>query len=145
MDFFEKLRSDTTRYWDKPFLKAAMAVCALSALADGKVSLNERYRVDAILSAMDRLNVHNPHKAVDIMNDYVEALQTEQVRAKEVLLQKISRFSGNYKSARTLLRIAYLVISADGDLTNSEREVFDQICTTLSVSPGEIEKMAESA
>ncbi len=145
MDFFEKLRSDTTRYWDKPFLKAAMAVCALSALADGKVSLNERYRVDAILSAMDRLNVHNPHKAVDIMNDYVEALQTEQVRAKEVLLQKISRFSGDYKSARTLLRIAYLVISADGDLTNSEREVLDQICTTLSVNPSEIEKMAESA
>ena len=54
MNFFEKLQSDTARYWDKPFLKAAVAVCAISALADGKVSLNERYRVDAVNRGIKR-------------------------------------------------------------------------------------------
>lgn len=138
VNIVEKLRSDTARYWDKPFLKAAMAVSALTALADGEISLSERYRVDAILDAMDRLRVHNPHKAVDIMNDYIEALQTEPERAEEVLRGKISRYAGNYKSARTLLRIAYLVISADNNITKSERETFDQICVALNVNPEEI-------
>ncbi len=142
MSIVEKLRSDTARYWDKPFLKAAMAVSALTALADGEISLSERYRIDAILNAMYRLLVHNPHKAVDIMNDYIEALQTEPERAEEVLRGKIARYKGNYKSARTLLRIAYLVISADDNVTTSERETFDRICLTLNVNPAEIwEKM----
>lgn len=138
MNFIEKLRTDTARYWDKPFLKAAMAVCALTSLADGEVSLSERYRVDAILDAMDRLRVHNPHKAVEIMNGYVEALRTEPERAEEVLQGKISRYAGDFKSARTLLRIAYLVISADDDVTKSERVAFDRICVTLDVTPDKI-------
>jgi tellurite resistance protein TerB len=142
----EKLRTDTAHYWDKPFLKAAMAVCALTTHADGEVSLVERYRVDAILDAMDRLRIHNPHKAVDIMNDYIEGLRTEPERTVEVLQGKISRCADNYKSARTLLRIAYLVISADGKVAISEREAFDKICFTLSISPDEIwAKMSESS
>ena len=146
MSILEKLRTDTARYWDKPFLKAAMAVCALTTLADGEVSLSERYRVDAILNAMDRLRVHNPHKAVDIMNDYIEDLRAEPEKAKEVLQGKISRCAGDFKSARTLLRIAYLVVSADDDVIEAEREAFDQICITLSVNPDEIwVKMIESS
>ena len=142
MSIIEKLRTDTARYWDKPFLKSAMAVCALATLADGEVSLSERYRVDAILNAVERLRVHNPHKAIDIMNDYIEALRTEPEKAIDVLQGKISRYAGDYKSARTLLRIAYLVISSDDEVVRSEREAFDQICATLNVDPDEIwEKM----
>ena len=145
MNIIAKLRSDTARYWDKPFLKAAMAACALTTLADGEVSLSERYRVDAILDAMDRLRVHNPHKAIDIMNDYIEGLRTDPERTEEVLRGKISRCAGDYKSARTLLRIAYLVISADDEVTKSERAAFDQICAALNVSPDEIwQKMSET-
>lgn len=146
MNIIGKLRTDTAHYWDKPFLKAAMAVCALTTHADGEVSLIERYRVDAILDAMDRLRVHNPHKAVDIMNDYIEGLRTEPERTIEVLQGKISRYASNYKSARTLLRIAYLVISADEEVVKSEREAFDQICIALNISPDEIwDKMIESS
>lgn len=146
MNFFDKLKSDTARYWDKPFLKASMAVCAMTTLADGEMSLSERYRVDAILGAMDRLQVHNPEKAVEILDDYINALRTERESAGKVLEGKIARFSDDYKSARTLLRIAYLVVTADGEVVETERTVFDQICTTLNVAPGEIwKKMAEAA
>lgn len=144
MNFFDKLKSDTAHYWDKPFLKASMAVCAMTTLADGEMSLSERYRVDAILGAMDRLQVHNPEKAVEILDDYVNALRTERETAKNVLEGKIARFSDDYKSARTLLRIAYLVVTADGEVAETERAVFDQICETLAVEPSEIwEKMVE--
>ena len=145
MNFVDKLKSDTARYWDKPFLKASMAVCAMTALADGEVSLSERYRVDAILGAMDRLQVHNLAKAVEILDDYINALRTERETAGKVLEGKIARFSDDYKSARTLLRIAYLIVTTDGEAAESERAVFNQICATLNVASGEIwEKMAEA-
>ena len=144
VNFLDKLRSDTARYWDKPYLKAAMAVCALTALADGDVSLSERYRVDDILGAMERLRVHNPHKAAEILNRYIEDLRLEPGRAEEVLRGKILRWAGDYRSARTLLRIAYLVIVADDVIADSEREEFDRICAALDVDPKEIwEKMSE--
>ena len=80
------------------------------------------------------------------MNDYIEDLRAEPERAKEVLQGKISRCAGDFKSARTLLRIAYLIISADDDVIEAEREAFDQICITLSVNPDEIwVKMIESS
>lgn len=146
MNFLDKLKSDTARYWDKPFLKASMAVCAMTALADGEVSLSERYRVDAILGAMDRLQVHNPEKAVEILDDYINALRTERETAEKVLEGKIAQFLDDYKSARTLLRIAYLVVTADGEAVEPEKAVFNRICTTLNVEPIEIwEKMAEAS
>ena len=145
MNFLDKLKSDTAHYWDKPFLKASMAVCAMTALADGEVSLSERYRVDAILGAMERLQVHNPEKAVEILDDYINALRTERETAESVLKGKVAKFSDDYKSARTLLRIAYLVVTADGEAAVPERAVFDQICATLNVAPGEIWKKMDEA
>ena len=138
MSVLNKLSGDMARYWDKPFLKAAMAVCALTALADGNVSLSERYRVDVILGTMERLRVHDPHKAVEVMNDYVADMRDQPERAMAVLKGKIARYAGDYKAARTLLRIAYLVIAADDAVSDTERTVFDQICGSLDVDPTEI-------
>jgi len=149
MNIIEKLQHDTARYWDKPFLKAAMAVCALASNADGTVSLSERYRVDGILNAVERLRVHDPHKAVDIMNDYLEQLRVDPEHWETVLRNKIARYAEDYKAARTLLRIAYLVISADDAVSPAEREEFDRICASLTVEKdriwGEFSAAAASA
>lgn len=138
MNVIEKLRHDTARYWDRPFLKAAMAVCALASSADGDVSLSDRYRVDAILGAIERLQVHDPHEAVNIMNDYLDELRDDPQEWEAVLRGKISRYAEDFKAARTLLRIAYLVISADGPVSSAEKAEFDRICDSLSVDKGRI-------
>jgi tellurite resistance protein TerB len=141
----EKLRIETERYWDSPFLKAAMAVCALTLLSDGKVSVSKRYRADAIINTMDRLRVHNPHKAVDIMDNYIAALRTNPGKAEDVLQGKILRCADDYRMSQTLLRIAYLVITAGDEVNEAERFAFNRICATLSVNSEEIwAKMREN-
>ena len=138
MTVIEKLRHDTARYWDRAFLKAAMGVCALASNADGEVSLSERYRVDAILGAIERLQVHDPRDAVDIMNDYLEELREDPQEWETVLRDRISRYADDYKAARTLLRIAYLVIAAAGPVSSAEKEEFDRICDSLAVDKNRI-------
>ncbi|MEX2614935.1 MAG: TerB family tellurite resistance protein [Alphaproteobacteria bacterium] len=138
MNVIEKLRHDTARYWDKSFLKAAMAVCALASNADDDVSLSERYRIDAVLGAVERLQVHDPHQAIGIMNEFLEHLRDDPDGWDDVLRGRISRYADDYKAARTLLRIAYLIISADGTISAGEKHEFDSICASLSVEKDRI-------
>jgi len=138
MNLIEKLKTEVERYQNKGFLKAAMAVCALTALSEGKVSLSGRYRIDAIVETMERLRIYDPHKAVEILDDFLADLRSDHDRAAVVLEQKIGRYSGDYKSARTLLRIAYLVITADGAISPSRMQSFNEISVSLGVEPAEI-------
>jgi tellurite resistance protein TerB len=138
MNLIEKLKTEVERYQNKGFLKAAMAVCALTALSEGKVSLSGRYRIDAIIETMERLRIYDPHKAVEILDDFLADLRSDHDRAAAVLEQKIGRYAGDYKSARTLLRIAYLVITADGAIPPGRMQSFNEISVSLGVEPAEI-------
>jgi tellurite resistance protein TerB len=146
MSLLEKLKTEVERYQNKGFLKAAMAVCALTALADGTVSLSGRYRIDAIIATMDRVRIYDPHKAIAILDDFLDDLKTDREHAAAVLERKIARYAADYKSARTLLRIAYLVLTADGAISPAKTASFNEICVSLGVAPKEIwEKMADAA
>ena len=66
-NLFEKLVVEVRRYQNKEFLKAAMAVCALSAYADDEVSFAERYSIDhAIENELGRVRAPtmNPMQAI---------------------------------------------------------------------------------
>lgn len=146
MSLLEKLKTEVERYQNKGFLKAAMAVCALTALADGRVSLSGRYRIDAIIETMERLRIYDPHKAIAILDDFVDDLKADREHAASVLERKISRYAVDYKSARTLLRIAYLVLTADGAISPVKMSAFSKICISLGVEPKEIwKKLANAA
>src|SRR5471030_1951322 len=135
MTVLEKLKTEVERYQNKGFLKAAMAACALTALADGQFSLSGRYRIDAIIETMERLRIYDPHKAIAILDDFLDDLRSDRQRAAAVLEQKIGRYAADYKSARTLLRIAYLVLTADGAMSPAKTSAFNEICVSLGGAP----------
>jgi tellurite resistance protein TerB len=146
MNIIEKLQTEIIRYQSKPFLKAAMAVCALTALADDDYSLSERAQVDTVLQTMSNLNYHDPHKAAETFEEFVHYLRTDHGKASEVLVGKIVRFAGNYKEARTLLRIAGMIINADGKVTEEEQGAFDELCGVIGVDPYEVwDKLSAAA
>lgn len=146
MDIIEKLRTEITIYQGKPFLKAAMAVCALATLADDDYSLSERGQVDNVLRTMDGLQYHDPKKAAEIFERFIHDLRTDHDRAAKVLANKVARHAGNYKEARTLLRIAGMIMNADEEVTSEERAVFGELCDVLGVDPKEVwDKLATAA
>ena len=136
----EKLATEVQRYQNKDFLKAAMAVCALSANADNEVNLAERYGIDHAIANEPALRVFDAWKATEILDGYIFALRQEGDRAKQVLYNKVRRMAGDYKRSRTLMRVAYLVITADHRIRDEEKREFSRLCALLNLEPGQVWK-----
>ncbi len=133
-----KLNGELQRYQNKGFLKAAMAVCALTANADNEVNLSERYQIDEAISNEPALRQFNITKATNILDEYIWSLRHEDDAAKRILYNKIRRMAGDYKRSRTLMRVAYLVITADHDVKEEEMLEFQRICELLDLRSDEV-------
>jgi tellurite resistance protein TerB len=133
-----KLTSEVERYEDKDFLKAAMAVCALTAVADNEITLSEHHRIGYALAMVPALRVLDAEKAIDILYEYIYALRTHGDAAAEILRNKVKRMSGDYKRSRTLMRVCYMVITADGKIEDEERAEFSLLCGLLDLEPQQV-------
>jgi tellurite resistance protein TerB len=135
-DLRAKLKDEIDRYRNRDFLKAMMAVCALTALADGEFNIAEKYEVERIIDTTDVLRIFDAKKVVGIFDDYVHAIRNEdRTRVLKVLNNKIARFAMDYKGSRSLLRAAYLVMAADGEITGDELAEFNRIALLLEHHP----------
>lgn len=133
-----KLTGEVLRYQNKAFLKAAMAVCALSVLADEEIQFVERISVDRALKDEPALKHFDALKAVDILGEFTDALQDDHDDAKEILHNKIRRFAGDHKQSRTLMRVSYLIIAADQEISDEEHETFVELCHVLELEPDQV-------
>jgi tellurite resistance protein TerB len=134
----QKLAGELERYQDRDFLKAAMAAFVLTAHADGSMGSLERLRIDETLKTEPGLKEFDFQKATEILDSYAKALRDERESAKKVLYSKVRRMAGNYKQARTLMRVCYLVVQADGRIDEGEMQEFRQLCGLLRLEPAEV-------
>ena len=134
----DKLVTEVRHFHDRDFLKAAMAVCALSAVANDEVKPSEHHQINDVLAEEPALRALDSKKAIGTLYDYIQALQTDKTPAAEVLYKKVRRIRGNHKRARTLMRVFYLVIAADGEVNHKERAVLWRICDMLNLDPREV-------
>ena len=80
-----------------------------------------------------------------MLDDYIYGIEQDAAAAAEILHAKIQRLSGDHKKARTLLRIAYLIIIADDLITPAEQAEFDRLCQILAIDPALVSKGLEAA
>lgn len=134
----DKLGGEVNRYQDKEFLKAAMAVCALTALADEEVKLQERRDIDHAIRTEPSFVAFDIDKANEILDGYVAELTRNGEAAKQVLYDKVRRTAGDHKKARTLMRVSYLIITADHEIDDKEMAEFRRLCGLLELEPDEV-------
>ena len=134
----ESLRAEIAKHRNRPFLEAAMAASASIAIADGEVSFSERHRVDAILKRLDELSIFDPHVAVDLFNDHVEALEKDSEMGWRQIREIVARFAGA-PEAESLVRIALAMSFADGEFSPQERARVHDLCKALALEPEQFE------
>ncbi|NIP14198.1 MAG: hypothetical protein GWM88_05485 [Pseudomonadales bacterium] len=123
------------RFKDRRFLEASMAASALVAMADAHVHLSEQLAVDRVLENIERLNVFDPRKAIDLHRQFVHAMRANSGEGQDWALEAIGRFRGNEEAADLLIRIARYTAHADQDLSGSELMAIRRLCRELGVDP----------
>jgi tellurite resistance protein len=132
-----KLDAELKNYHDKPFLEAALAVCAISAHADDKVTMLERCQIDAAIMREPGLREFGFDKATEVLEGYISALTDSGAAARAALEDKVRQMAGEPARARTLMRVAYLIFTANQSIDEEESEAFRRLCRLLDLPAAE--------
>ena len=117
-----------------------MAACALIASADDEVSFSERARMDAVLESLAELRIFDPHQAVDLFNDRLDALQTDRDAGRAEAFEVVRRCAAGAGAGELLVRICVAISLADGKFVASERAMLGLICAALNLAPETIDE-----
>lgn len=124
------------RYRNRPFLRAAMAGCALVSMADRVVSLQQRTRVDQILETLDALRLFDPHEGVDLFNEFVEAIRIQQEAGHALALTVLDQeVAEEPDKARLLMRICAAVSEEEGVIHPPEWRELHGLCLRYGIEP----------
>ncbi len=128
-------REQMERHRNRPFLRAAMAGCALVSTASGAVTLRERVRVDQLLETLDALQVYDPHEGVVLFNEFVEALDHSVEEGRRRALDAIdAEVAQEPEKAGLLIRICLAVSEVEDGVPTRERERIAALCDHLDVA-----------
>ena len=127
-------RERMLRHRNRPFLRAAMAACALVAAAGGGASLRGRVRLDQILETLDALQVFDPHEGVELFNGLVELLADAPAEGRQVALEAIDEeVAREPEKAELLIRLCLAVSERDGAVPPAEGREIAALCRRLRV------------
>ncbi len=134
----EKLVVEARHWRNKELLKAVMAVFALAALTEGELPVAARQGLFQAFARQPPLRELDLHKALAVLRDYAEALGADPAGARAVMEGKLRRLAGKHKRARTILRLAHLILTAKVALSDPERSEFRRLCALLEVEPEQV-------
>jgi tellurite resistance protein len=125
----ELYREQLERHRNRPFLRASMAACALVAMANGRVSLRDRVRVDELLETLDALRVFDPHEGVDHFNGFVDALRESVETGRCQVMEAIdAELAEQPEKASLLIRICLAVSDKEGGVSDAEWRQIRWLC-----------------
>ncbi len=134
----EKLVIEARHWRNKELLKAVMAIFALAALSEGELPVAARQGLFQAFARHPALRELDLHKALAVLRDYAEASRADPAGAKAIMEAKLRRLASKHKRARTILRLAYLILAAKGELSAPERTEFRRLCALLEVGPEQV-------
>jgi tellurite resistance protein len=126
------------RHRNRPFLRAAMAACALVSMAGGVVSLRQRVQMDQIMETLDGLKVFDPHEGVDLFNDFVESIAADPVSGHAQALAVVDEeVAEEPEKAQLLIRICAAVVEQEGTAAEQEWKEIRTLCDRFALEPEE--------
>jgi len=116
-----------------------MAATSLLAFAgEEKAALSERLALDYILENVSELKLYDVHKAINLFNDYGKAIREDFDKAKEKVLMTIGKFAGDEQKASLLIRSAILIAKADGNFSEHEQEILEELCRVVNLESSKV-------
>jgi tellurite resistance protein TerB len=134
-----ELKTEALKYKNKDFLNAAMAGCALVAMADGSVSAEEKQKMIRFIESNDALSVFTTSDVIKAFQEFVGQLEFDKDIGEAKAYQALLKMKSNEGAARLLVRMVIAVAASDGNFDAQEQAVAGKIIRELGLSPSEFE------
>ena len=146
MSFFDdlknkanELKNDVLKYKNKDFLNAAMAGSALIAMADGKISAEEKQKMLKFIENHDALSVFTTSDVIKAFQEFVGQIEFDQDIGESKAYQALAKMKSNAEAARLLIRIIISIGASDGNFDPDEKKIAVKIAKELGLNPAEFD------
>ncbi|MFI3218919.1 MAG: tellurite resistance TerB family protein [Methylococcales bacterium] len=146
MSFFDdlknkanELKNDVLKYKNKDFLNAAMAGSALIAMADGKISAEEKQKMLKFIENHDALSVFTTSDVIKAFQEFVGQIEFDQDIGESKAYQALAKMKSNAEAARLLIRMIISIGASDGNFDPDEKKIAVKIAKELGLNPAEFD------
>lgn len=132
-----ELKTEALKFKNKEFLEAAMAGSALIAMADGKISSEEKQKMIKFIENHDALSIFTTSDVIKAFQDFVGQIEFDKDIGEAKAFLALGKMKSNVEAGRLLVRMIIAIASSDGDFDVQEQAVAAKIAKELALNPAE--------
>ncbi len=132
-----ELKTQALKFKNKEFLEAAMAGSALIAMADGKISSEEKQKMIKFIESHDALSIFTTSDVIKAFQDFVGQIEFDKDIGEAKAFLALGKMKSNAEAGRLLIRMMIAIASSDGDFDLQEQAVAAKIAKELALNPAE--------
>ncbi len=132
-----ELKTQALKFKNKEFLEAAMAGSALIAMADGKISSEEKQKMIKFIENHDALSIFTTSDVIKAFQDFVGQIEFDNDIGEAKAFLALGKMKSNAEAGRLLIRMMIAIASSDGDFDLQEQAVAAKIAKELALNPAE--------
>ncbi|MCM3884322.1 TerB family tellurite resistance protein [Frankia sp. R82] len=119
------------------FRDAAVAICALVTVADGRIDPAEREGVRAYAATDPVLSQFPEQETITLFEGHLDRLTADLEAGRAVALAEIAKVRGRAAQASAVVRFGQVIGLVDGEFVASERAVVREAALVLGLDPAE--------
>jgi tellurite resistance protein TerB len=135
----EQVKLKANQFKHKDFARAAMAICALIAAADGSIDASERQKMAGFISSNDTLQAFDIADLKTQFDHFAQKLQADYDFGKIEALQAIGKLKGKEDQARAIIQVGIIIGGADGSFDADEQRAVREACHAAGIDPAEFQ------
>jgi tellurite resistance protein TerB len=132
-----ELKTQVLKFKNKEFLEAAMAGSALIAMADGKISSEEKQKMIKFIENHDALSIFTTSDVIKAFQDFVGQIEFDKDIGEAKAFLALGKMKSNAEAGRLLIRMMIAIASSDGNFDSQEQIIAAKIAKELALNPAE--------
>jgi tellurite resistance protein TerB len=138
-DMSAQAKTQASKFKNKDFASASMAMCALIASADGSIDPEEKRKTAGFIGSNDTLSVFPASELLERFNYYAGKLEADYDFGKVEAIQALSKLKSKPDAARAVIQVGIIIGGADGNFDKDEMQAVREACLAVGIPPSEFD------
>ncbi len=122
-----------SRFSNRKFKEAVMAMCARMAAANGTIDPKEEEAVATLIGGLDELKAYDPEALFALFKTYAGKLNGNAFIGKVACDKVIAGIKGDAAGCAAAVQVCLMIANADGTFEPKEVEVLVELCGVLGI------------